>query len=155
MGQQLFFMYFCIEGQLTHTVTFISGVRQSDWTRLYLMLGSPQGQVPSVTIQHYSNTIESVPCPVPFLPVTSSCQNWKEPAVSERVVWEVFFDVDVVTGGSDSYVYICLWKDACMCMEKIRLTFTSLHYCLLIHPNSIRFCECAVTVIAVGEMSEP
>lgn len=57
------------------------------------MLDSPQGRVPSVTIQHYSSAIDSDPYAVPFLPATSSCQNWKEAAISQRVVWEVFFGV--------------------------------------------------------------
>lgn len=52
---------------------------------------------------------------------------------------EVFFDVGVVIGESDSYVCICLWKDTCIHVAKIWLTFTSLHCCLFIRLNSIHF----------------
>lgn len=42
----------------------------------YVLLCSPQGWRPSVTIQHGSGTLDPIPDAAPFVPMTYSFQNW-------------------------------------------------------------------------------
>ena len=69
-GLQHFYFILFIEIQLTCNVTLVSGVLYSDSTRLDVMLCSPQVQLPSVTIQHYYNTIDCIPYALPLIPMT-------------------------------------------------------------------------------------
>ena len=66
-------LFFFIEVYLTHKVTLVLEVQHSDSTSLH----SPEVWLWSVTIQHYFSTIDYVPYPVPFIPMTYSFHNWK------------------------------------------------------------------------------
>lgn len=43
----------------------------------------------------------------------------------------------------------------CASMEAVQLTLISLPCFLFIYSNTICFCECATTLTAMGDMSEP
>ena len=59
--------YFFFLVYLTHNVTFISGIQQSDFSSLYIMLCS----------QHYYNIIDYIPYAVPLITMTYSFHKWK------------------------------------------------------------------------------
>lgn len=60
--------YFFTQVWLT-PITLVSGVQHTDFTCLYIMLCSPQVQLPSVTTYPYHNTTDYIPHAVPFIPI--------------------------------------------------------------------------------------